>query len=130
VVGFAGAGYVIVLTAVIWLLGTAGIVYLERDQASASITSFPEALWWSATMLIQRGSERHPVTAEGRVLATLLMIFALAVSGYITAVLATSLLGRRQDEAAAAASRSRPPEHVPARPQPDHDRAAANGRPV
>ncbi len=129
VVGFAGAGYVVVLTVIIWLLGAAGIAYLERGQGGATITSFPAALWWSATTLIQQGSDRHPVTAEGRVLAVLLMIFALAVSGYITAVLATYLLGRRQDDAVTAATRSRPPEHVPARPQPGHERAASNGRP-
>ena len=118
VVGFAGAGYVVVLTVVIWLLGAAGIVYLERCQDGASITSFTDALWWTATTLIQQGSEQHPVTAEGRVLAVLIMIFALAISGYITAVLAAYLLGRRQDETGAAAElhRARLPPYVPPRP--------------
>ncbi len=128
VVGFAGAGYVVVLTAVVWLLGAAGIVFLERGQEGATITSFPAALWWSATTLIQQGSQAHPVTAEGRVLATLVMIFALAVSGYITAVLAAYLLGRRQEETAKTATRTRPPEHVPARPDQDREPTGANGR--
>ena len=129
VVGFAGAGYIVVLTLVVWLLGAAGMVYLERGQAGASITSFPEALWWTATTLIQQGSAQHPVTAEGRVLATLIMVFALAVSGYITAVLAAYLLGRRQDEAAVAtASHAGLPDYVPARPHPNHEPAASNGR--
>ena len=120
VVGFAGAGYVVVLTLVVWVLGAAGIAYLERDQPGATITSFAEALWWSATTLIQQGSERQPATPEGRVLALLLMIFALAVSGYITAALAAFLLGRRQERVdAAAAARTHVPAYVPPGPEGD-----------
>jgi voltage-gated potassium channel len=128
VAGFAGAGYVVVLTVVVWLLGAAGIVYLERDRAGATISSFPEALWWSAGTLIQQGSEEHPATAEGRVLAVLVMVFALAVSGYITAALAAYLLGRRQDDGEAAAARSQVPDYVPR--SPERERAASNGRPA
>jgi voltage-gated potassium channel len=130
VVGFAGAGYVVVLTVVIWLLGAAGIVYFERGQAGATVTSFPEALWWTATTLIQQGAADEPVSAEGRVLAVLLMTFALAVSGYITAVLAAYLLGRRRERggAAAEAGPARIPEYVPPRTrQPAGATAAANG---
>jgi len=117
VVGFAGAGYAAVLTAVVWLLGSAGIVYLERGQPGATISTFPEALWWTATTLIQQGSEQNPKTAEGRVLAVLIMIFALAISGYLTAVLAAYLLGRRRDAGATAAEahRARLPSYVPPR---------------
>ena len=121
--GFAGAGYVVVLTTLVWLLGAAGIFALERGQPGTRITSFPEALWWSATTLIQQGSERHPTTAEGRVLAVLLMIFALAVSGYITAALAAFLLGRRQERAGAEA-RPRVSAYVPPREQPVPDAGA------
>ena len=99
VAGFAGAGYVVILTAVIWLLGAAGIAYLERGQTGASITSLAEALWWTATTLIQQGSEKHPATVEGRILAVILMTYSLAVSGYITAALAAFLLGRRREQA-------------------------------
>jgi voltage-gated potassium channel len=112
VVGFAGAGYVFVLTVVVWVLGSAGIIYLERGQPGATIGTFPQALWWTATSLIQQGSEQNPVTAEGRVLAVLIMIFALAISGYITAVLAAYLLGRRQENERNAGTRERR-EHVP-----------------
>ena len=119
VAGFAGAGYVVLLTALVMPLAAAGLVWLERGQRDASITSFGEALWWSATTVIQQGSERHPATAEGRVLGMLLMVYALAVSGYITATLAAFLLGQRRQ---ADAATSPPPDHVP-RPHPP--RAAA-----
>lgn len=117
VIGFAGAGYVVVLAAVVWLVGSAGIVYLERGQPGATVDSYPTALWWTATTLIQQGSQEHPATAEGRVLAVLIMIFALAISGYITAVLAAYLLGRRQEtgQTEAKPAQSRLPSYVPAR---------------
>jgi voltage-gated potassium channel len=110
VVGFAGAGYVVLLTLLVIPLAAAGISWLERGQPGATITSFGGALWWAATTVIQQGSERHPATPEGQVLGVLLMIYALAVSGYITAALATFLLGRRQQ---AGATTRRVPDHVP-----------------
>jgi voltage-gated potassium channel len=96
IAGFAGAGYVVLLTLLVLPLAAAGITWLERGQPGASITSFSSALWWAATTIIQQGSEQNPTTPEGRVLGVLLMVYALAVSGYITAALATFLLGRRQ----------------------------------
>lgn len=126
---FAGAGYVAALTALVWLLGAAGIVYLERGQPDTTITSFPEALWWSATTLIQQGSEQHPETAEGRILGVMVMIFALAVSGYITAALAAFLLGRRQAQAdTEMAARAVAPNYVPASANPAGVGPEANGR--
>ena len=98
VVGFAGAGYAVVLSAVVLLLAAAGISWLERGRSDATITSFSGGLWWAATTIIQQGSERHPVTVEGRILAVLLMVYSLAVSGYLTAVLAAFLIGRGRQE--------------------------------
>lgn len=111
IAGFAGAGYVVLLTLLVLPLAAAGITWLERGQPSASITSFSGALWWAATTIIQQGSEQNPTTPEGRVLGVLLMVYALAVSGYITAALATFLLGRRQQQDDAG---RRLPDHVPA----------------
>ncbi len=95
VAGFGGAGYVALLTLVVWLLAAAGIAWLERGQPRATIDGFGAGLWWAATTIIQQGSESHPTTVEGRVLGVLVMIYSLAISGYITALLAALLLGRR-----------------------------------
>lgn len=100
VTGVGATAYIILLTLILWPLAAAGITWLERDQPNNQITSFWDGLWWAATTIIQQGSERYPVTVEGRVLAVLVMAYSLAVTGYITALLAAFLLGRRNAQTA------------------------------
>lgn len=95
VAGFAGAGYIALLAVIVWLLAGAGISWLERGQAEGEITSFGEGLWWAATTITTLGSQHHPVSDEGRILAVMVMVFGLAIQGYITAALAAWLLGNR-----------------------------------
>jgi voltage-gated potassium channel len=96
--GFAGVGYVLVLTILVIVLGAGGIAWLERGQPRATITSFWDGLWWAATTVIQQGSQQAPVTPEGRVLAVLLMIYSLGITGYVAGALATLLIGRRRQQ--------------------------------
>jgi voltage-gated potassium channel len=48
-------------------------------------------------MMTTLGSSYWPVTAEGRVLAFLLALYAFTMFGYITATLATFFIGREAD---------------------------------
>ncbi len=98
---FGGAGYIAALTLIVLLLSTAGIYSLEASAPEATITSVSDALWWSATTTVTLGSERYPVTAEGRVLGLMVMVYGLAISGYVTALLAVVLLGRSDARASA-----------------------------
>lgn len=107
-----GIGYVLALTFVATFGGAAGMFQFERpealveagyDAASAeqsAITSYGDAVWWTAMIMTTLGSEYWPRTAEGRLLCVLLSMFAFAVFGYITATLASFFIG--QDAAAAA----------------------------
>jgi voltage-gated potassium channel len=91
---FGGAGYLAALTVVVLLLSTAGIYSLEAEASDATITSAGDALWWSASTLTTLSSDRYPVTSEGRLLGLSVMVYGLAISGYVTALLAVFLLGR------------------------------------
>lgn len=93
VAGFGGLGYVLGLTGIVLVLGAAGLYSLESAEADSPIASWGSALWWSATTLATLGSAEYPVTTEGRILGLLVMIYGLAVSGYVTAVMAVGLLG-------------------------------------
>ncbi len=97
---FGGAGYVAALTLIVLILSSAGIYSLESGAADATITSLGDATWWSATTMVTLSSERYPVTPEGRALAIFVMAYGLAISGYVTALLAVFLLGRARPGAA------------------------------
>ncbi len=91
--GRFGFGYVAVLTFVVTILGAAGMFAFERD-AEDGLTTFGDALWFTGMLMTTSGSDYWPRTAEGRVLCFLLALYAFAIFGYVTATIASLLLGR------------------------------------
>jgi voltage-gated potassium channel len=101
--GFAGglAGSVVLhrrrrlgqLALVSVLIGAAAGYVLEAGAPDAPITGFGDALWWSAALVTTVGSELYPVTAPGRVLGIVLMLYAVGVFSYFIASIASVLVG-------------------------------------
>ncbi len=89
-----GLGYVVALTFVVLLAGSAGMYGFERDVPGTGITGFGDALWWTAMLMTTIGSEYWPRSPEGRLLCLLLSAFSIAILGYVTASLATFFIGR------------------------------------
>lgn len=85
--------FVSVLTVVVVLAGAVGVLFFDRDVAGAPIQTFGEALWWSAAMVTTINNEQYAVSLEARILAILQRIYAVSVFGYITASIATYLIG-------------------------------------
>ncbi|MDA8863176.1 potassium channel family protein [Pontimonas sp.] len=82
------------------LLLTAAVTVLdaERDASGANITSFGDALWWSLASITTVGyGDRYPVTDEGRLVATFLMIIGIGLFGSLTALLAAWVLKGDQE---------------------------------
>ena len=96
-------GYLVALTLLVVAAGTAGSYVFERDQPGANIRTIGDALWWAACMVTTINNEKYAVSPEGRVLAVLMRVYAAAIFGLITANIASYLVGKRQEEAAAAA---------------------------
>jgi voltage-gated potassium channel len=90
--------YVGALTILAALLGAVGVLFFDRYAEGATIRTFGDALWWSAAMVTTINNEKYAVTPEGRVIAILLRVFAVSVFGFITASIASYLIGRRADE--------------------------------
>jgi voltage-gated potassium channel len=88
-------GYVAALTAVVILTGAAAVFYFEHGDRGSDIRSFGDALWWSAALVTTINVGLEPATLEGRTLGFLMRIFALGVTGYITAIIAGYILGYR-----------------------------------
>lgn len=100
--------YVVAISALVVVVVAAGMLFFEGTAVAppggaSVIDSYGEALWWTAMTLTTVGSEYSPVTPEGRFLAFLLAVYAVAVFGYVTATIASHFLGLGRDEARAAA---------------------------
>jgi voltage-gated potassium channel len=89
-----GFSYIFVLTALVTLLGAAGMFAFERG-AEGGLRTFTDALWFTAMLMTTSGSDYWPKSPEGRILCFLLAVYAFAIFGYITASLATLLIGQQ-----------------------------------
>lgn len=89
-----GIEYVLLLTALITLLGAAGMYNFEHS----GLITYWDAVWWTAMIMTTIGSDYWPKTPEGRVLALLLSVYAFSIFGYITAALASMLVGKEERE--------------------------------
>jgi voltage-gated potassium channel len=89
-----GVGYVAALTAIVALVGAAGIFAFEQPSAGGAIETYGEALWWTGMLLTTLGSEYWPRTPEGRALCFLLSLYAFAVFGYLAATLTSFFVDR------------------------------------
>ncbi|MCJ0826783.1 potassium channel family protein [Luteimonas sp. 50] len=93
--GRRGAPYVVVLTLLVTVAGAAGMYAFENDPAGErGFDGFADALWWTGMIMTTMGSAYWPETAAGRVLCILLSLYAFAVFGYVTALLASFFVGR------------------------------------
>jgi voltage-gated potassium channel len=90
--GRSGFGYILFLTLIVVLLGSAGIYTFEKQ----SFKNYGEALWWTSMMITTMGSDMWPKTPEGRILCLGLSIYAFAIFGYITAVVASFLIKKEK----------------------------------
>lgn len=91
--GRRGVGYVIAVTGVVTLAGSAAMYAFEND-VSGGFNSYGAALWWTAMLITSIGSEYWPRTAEGRVLCFLISLYGFAIFGYVTATLTSFFIGR------------------------------------
>ncbi len=105
-----GVGYAAAVTALILVVGSAGMAYFESaaaltsvgapDAADRALRDYGEALWWTAYTMTT-GAPREPVTGEGRLLGWLLSLVGLAIFGYLTAALASHFIDRDRNPGSA-----------------------------
>jgi voltage-gated potassium channel len=92
-----GFAYAVGLTAIVILVGAAGMYAFESEVPNGLI-NYSTALWWTAMLMTTMGSDYFPQTPEGRILCFILALYAFAVFGYVTATLATFFIGRDADD--------------------------------
>lgn len=105
VFGGSGVKYIALFTIIMVFAGAAGIFYFENNDvltangipvnSSAQIQNYGDALWFTAMLLMTIGSEYWPKTLEGRILTFFLSLYAVGVFGFITATIASLLIGKK-----------------------------------
>lgn len=98
-----GVGYVISATALVMVVGSAGMAFFESGTslarppdlggASTEIRDYGDAFWWTAYAMTT-GAPHTPATGEGKILGWFLSLFGLGVFGYLTATLASHFIER------------------------------------
>jgi voltage-gated potassium channel len=99
-----GFVYVVILTVLVIVVGSAGLLFFETGAEVAlpsGITTYGEALWWTAMAMTTIGTELSPV-------GWLLSIYAIGVFGYVTATIASHFLGLGSGSPLAGAGASPP----------------------
>ncbi|MDQ1252793.1 MAG: voltage-gated potassium channel [Euryarchaeota archaeon] len=89
-----GLIYVLLLTTLITFLGAAGMYNFERP----GLSTYWDAIWWTAMIMTTIGSDYWPKTPEGRVMALVLSVYAFSIFGYITAAFASILVGTEKEK--------------------------------
>ena len=104
--GRRGVGYVVALSALVILIGAAGMLQFEsasalrqagfREAAASGVGlhNYADAIWYTAMVLTTIGSAYWPYTAEGRILTLGLALYGMGTLGYMTAILASYFVGQ------------------------------------
>ncbi len=80
------------------LIGSWLTLLFEQNQPGANIHSYPDALWWAIVTVTTVGyGDRTPVTAGGRVVATVLMLLGIGLIGVLTATVASVFVKEHTD---------------------------------
>lgn len=87
--------YFMTVVVLLIFLAPAAMVWLEP---AGELGSYGAALWWAVGVVTTIGSSLEPQTLEGRLLAGLLYVLGLAVPAYLGGVIASTLIGQRQQD--------------------------------
>jgi voltage-gated potassium channel len=69
------------------------MVEVERSAPNATIKTGGDALWWALTTVTTVGyGDTYPVTTEGRIIASVLMLIGIALFGSMSAIVTSKLI--------------------------------------
>jgi len=97
--------YVVLLSMITVTAGAFTMYVVEHNAPGSKITNLEDAFWWAVVTVTTVGyGDVYPVTFEGRVIATVLMVIGIAILGILISTLGAQFLEsrmknqRRKDE--------------------------------
>jgi len=91
-------GYVVISVALVVYVGALAALDAERFAPDAKITNLGDAIWWAFVTITTVGyGDYFPVTAEGRVVAAVLMVAGISLLGLVTATMGVWVLSILQE---------------------------------
>lgn len=74
-----------------------GVLICEQQNPDANIKTAGDAIWWSVTTITTVGyGDKYPITAEGKIVAMILMISGIGLFGILSGVAAAFFVGAAQ----------------------------------
>jgi len=84
---------VITTLAVTWVGISAMVYWLEDTVKDSNIHSLQDGLWWGIVTFLTVGyGDKYPITGQGRLLATMLMVVGVVTMSIVTAKISTYFL--------------------------------------
>ncbi|WP_062464165.1 potassium channel family protein [Demequina soli] len=89
---------VIAVVLLLWI-GAVAMLDAERGHDGAQIVNFGDALWWALVTMTTVGyGDYAPVTVQGRIIATIIMLLGVALIGVVTASVAAWFVSLTQGQ--------------------------------
>lgn len=89
----------VVITAILLVLASSGIYYVEHSAQPAEFSSIPAAFWWAVVTLTTVGyGDVHPVTEAGQLLGGLVAFLGIGLFALPASILASGFIEEATDE--------------------------------
>ncbi len=96
------ATYTALTAGLVVFMASLAVYDAERGRSGSTVTDYDDAVWWAFTTITTVGyGDQYPVTAEGRLVAVLLMLSGIGLLGVVTASVASWFVNRVAEAARA-----------------------------
>ena len=93
--------YVILLSVITVTAGAFTMYVVEHNAPDSKITNLGDAFWWAVVTVTTVGyGDVYPVTFEGRIIATVIMIIGIAILGILISTLGAQFIRVKNEKSA------------------------------